>query len=71
MSAVVVNAEESLINYDSVLGADKIIMVDSKILYLALESADEAHFVCGIINSPTIRNIIDGYAVETNRGTDV
>lgn len=73
MSAVVVgNAEESLINYDnSVLGTDKIIMVDSKVLYLALESVDEAYFVCGIINSPTIRNIIDGYAVETNRGTDV
>ena len=73
MSAVVVgNAEESLINYDnSVLGTDKIIMVDSKVLYLALESADEAYFVCGIINSPTIRNIIDGYAVETNRGIDV
>ena len=31
----------------------------------------EAYYVCGIINSPNIIKVIDGYAVSTNRGVDV
>ena len=31
----------------------------------------EAYYVCGIINSKNIRDVIDGYAIDTNRGIDV
>jgi type I restriction-modification system DNA methylase subunit len=73
MSAVVVgNYSESIPKHDENLFADdKVIMVDSKILFLALDNKMEAYFVCGILNSPSVRKIIDGYAVSTNRGTDV
>ena len=31
----------------------------------------EAYYVCGIINSPSIIEVVDGYAISTNRGVDV
>ena len=31
----------------------------------------EAYYVCGIINSPCVIKVIDGYAISTNRGVDV
>jgi len=73
MSAVVVGSYfESVPAADkNLFSEDKIIVVDSKVLMLGLESFDEAHYVCGIINSDDIVNIIDSYAVATNRGTDV
>ena len=73
MSAVVVSkARESLQGYDStLLDGDKIIVTDSKVLFLPLEIENEAHFVCGILNAPSIRLILDSYAVSTNRGVDV
>lgn len=73
MSSVVVSSY-----YESVPGADrelfsqdKIIVVDSKVLMLGLSDFDEANYICGIMNSRDIINIIDGYAVSTNRGVDV
>jgi len=73
MSAVVIsNYEESIPNFDeSLFNENKMVVVDSKVLYLSLENKEEAYYVCGIINSPNIREIIDGYAINTNRGTDV
>lgn len=72
MSAVVVsNAKESIPNFRNTLLENKTIVVDSKVLFLSLENHLEAHYVCGIINSPIARKIIDGYAVSTNRGVDV
>lgn len=73
MSAVVVgNAQESLMDYDiGLLGKDKIIVTDSKVLFLALDNEWEAYYIGGILNAPTIRHIIDSYAVSTNRGTEV
>ena len=73
MSAVVVGSYlESIPNADKDLfSKDKIIVVDSKVLMLGLENVDEAHYICGIINAIDIVNIIDGYAVSTNRGVDV
>lgn len=50
---------------------DKIIVVDSKVLMLDVYDESEAYYVCGIINSPNITDVIDGYAVSTNRGVDV
>uniref|UniRef100_UPI00402AC647 hypothetical protein n=1 Tax=Turicimonas muris TaxID=1796652 RepID=UPI00402AC647 len=73
MSAVVVgNAKETLFGYQAqLLGEDKPIVTDSKILSLALDDEMEAHFVCAILNAPSIRYIIDSYAVSTNRGVEV
>ncbi|MBG9367418.1 N-6 DNA methylase [Streptococcus sp. NLN64] len=50
---------------------DKPVVVDSKVLMLATSSMQEAYYVSGILNSLSIRNIIDAYAVGLNRGLDV
>ena len=50
---------------------DKNIVVDSKVLMLALYNKEEAYYISGILNSPNIREVIDGYAISINRGTDV
>ena len=73
MSAVVVNTYlESIPNASPELfTTDKPVVVDSKVLLLALECEWEAYFVCGIINAPSVTEVIDGYAVTTNRGVDV
>lgn len=73
MAAVVVRSYfNSVPNPDlELFTTDKTIVVDSKVLMLACDNEDEAYFVAGILNSPSIREVIDGYAVETNRGTDV
>lgn len=73
MSAVVVgkylesvpNADPTLFNYD------KPVVVDSKVLTYSTDSAEEAYYIAGIINSPSVREVIDGYAVKTNRGVDI
>lgn len=73
MSAVVVGSYyESIPNADTELfSKDKIIVVDSKVLMLALDNIDEAYYVCGILNSKDVVNVIDSYAISTNRGVDV
>ncbi len=73
MSAVVVSSYyNSIPNADkSLFMKDKIIVVDSKVLMLGLRNIDEAYYVCGILNSKSITNIIDSYAISTNRGIDV
>lgn len=73
MSAVVVGSYlESIPEADDTLfSEDKTIVVDSKVLMLGLEDEDEAYYVCGTINAKDIVEIIDGYAISTNRGVDV
>lgn len=73
MSAVVVGSYlESVPNADETLfSEDKTIVVDSKVLMLGLGDCAEAHYVCGIINAKDIVDVIDGYAISTNRGVDV
>lgn len=73
MSAVVVSSYlESIPDADAELfSEDKIIVVDSKVLMLDLYDEMEAYYVCGIINSPNVIEVVDGYAVSTNRGVDV
>ncbi|MGL5349568.1 MAG: Eco57I restriction-modification methylase domain-containing protein [Cetobacterium sp.] len=73
MACVVIGSYyETIKNADTkIFSQDKLLMVDSKILYLSLEKREEAHYVCGILNAPIVREIIDGYAVSLNRGTDV
>lgn len=73
MSAVVVSSYyKSIPNADrTIFSKDKTIVIDSKVLMLGLYNEMEAYYVCGIINSPSIIAIIDGYAISTNRGIDV
>ena len=73
MSAVVVGSYlESIPDADLALFSnDKTIVVDSKVLMLGLDNADEAHYVCGIMNAKDTVKVIDGYAISTNRGVDV
>lgn len=73
MSAVVVSTYyNSVPNLNTdIFTDDKIIVVDSKVLMLDVYDESEAYYVCGIINSPNITDVIDGYAVSTNRGVDV
>ncbi|WP_316638309.1 hypothetical protein, partial [uncultured Ruminococcus sp.] len=40
-------------------------------LMLDVYSEMEAYYVCGIINAPIITEVVDGYAISTNRGVDV
>ncbi|MDK2840388.1 MAG: hypothetical protein PWQ83_1980 [Thermosipho sp. (in: thermotogales)] len=55
---------------DPFLG-QKIIITDSKVLYCSLDNEDESHYLCAIINSPTIAQIIEGYTIDTQRGIDI
>lgn len=73
MSAVVVSSyNKSIPNADtSLFSRDKEVVVDSKVLMLGLYDEMEAYYVCGIINSQNVIDVIDGYAIETNRGVDV
>lgn len=73
MSAVVVSSYYESIpeaNKD-VFSEDKPIVVDSKVLMLDVYDEMEAYYVCGIINSPSVTEVVDGYAISTNRGVDV
>lgn len=73
MSAVVVSTYLKSIPYadPKLFTEDKIIVVDSKVLMLDVYNEMEAYYVCGIINAPIITEIVDGYAIPTNRGVDV
>lgn len=65
MTACVIGSVE-----DPYLGK-KTIVTDSKVLFCALDNEDEAHYLCAIINSPTISEIIEAYTIETQRGVDI
>ncbi len=73
MSAVVVSTYlNSIPDADpDLFTEDKIIVVDSKVLMLDVYNELEAYFVCGILNAPNMIEVIDGYAISTNRGVDV
>ena len=73
MSAVVVSTYlNSVPDADADLFVeDKPIVVDSKVLMLDVYDEMEAYYVCGIINSPSVIEVVDGYAISTNRGVDV
>ena len=55
---------------DPYLG-NKLVVTDSKILFVPLDSELEAYYVCGVINSKQVETIIKSYTISTNKGTDV
>ena len=73
MAAVVVGSYyESVPNADrNLFTEDKPIVVDSKVLMLDVYEEAEAYYVCGVINAPNVIEVVDGYAISTNRGVDV
>lgn len=70
-AAVAIGDYNTLPNNNISIFRGKPVVVDSKVLMLATETMDEAYYVCGILNSKTIRDIIDAYAIGLNRGVDV
>lgn len=72
-AAVAIGNYSSLPNADLSLfdGNDKPVVVDSKVLMLATETMEEAYYISAILNSKSIRDIIDAYSVGLNRGVDV
>lgn len=70
MSAVVVSTYLNCVPDadDDLFVEDKPIVVDSKVLMLDVYDEMEAYYVCGIINSPSVIEVVDGYAISTNRG---
>ena len=65
MTAVVVATHN-----DKFLG-DKIVVTDSKVLYVSFDTKAEAHYLCGILNSRIIGEIIEAYTIDTQRGVDI
>ena len=56
--------------YHEALG-EKVVLTDSKVLFLSFDSEDEAYYVCGILNSENIEVVIQNYTINTNRGIDI
>lgn len=65
MTAVVVSEID-----DPALGR-KTVVTDSKVLFVSLESKDEAHYLCGILNSRLIGKIIEAYTIDVQKGVDI
>ena len=50
---------------------NKTVVTDSKVLFVAFDNEDEAFYLCGILNSSEVEEIIKGYTINTNRGVDI
>lgn len=50
---------------------NKTVVTDSKVLFVSFATENEAHYLCGVLNSKIIEQIIQGYTIDTNRGTDI
>lgn len=47
------------------------VLPDHKLYFVPCESAEEAHYLCGFLNSQAVRAFITGYAVDTQIGSHV
>jgi len=55
---------------DPFLG-DKTIVTDSKVLYVPFDSREEANYLCAILNSRLIGDIIEAYTIDIQKGVDI
>lgn len=55
---------------DNYLGS-KLLVTDSKVLFVALNNEMEAYYLAAIINSYPVETVIKAYTISTNKGTDV
>ena len=51
--------------------AGKLIIPDSKVIFYGTDLEDDAHYLCAILNSGVVTEVIDAYVIETQRGTDI
>lgn len=51
--------------------SNKTVVTDSKVLAVSFNDMYEAHYLCAVLNSSEIDSIIQGYTINTNRGTDI
>lgn len=49
----------------------KLIIPDSKVLFCPMNNKKEAHYLCAILNSKPITELIDGYTINLQRGIDI
>jgi len=49
----------------------KIFVNDSKVLYCSFNEENEAHYLCGVINSNIISEIIESYTIDIQKGIDI
>jgi len=50
---------------------NKNVVTDSKVLSSSFDDKNEAFYLCGVLNSSEIEEIIQGYTISTNRGIDI
>ena len=50
---------------------NKFVVTDSKVLSSSFDDKNEAFYLCGVLNSSEIEEIIQGYTISTNRGIDI
>lgn len=50
---------------------NKLVVTDSKVLSTSFDDRNEAYYLCGVLNSREIEEIIQGYTISTNRGIDI
>jgi len=65
MTATVVSSLEN-----DLLGK-KTVVTDSKVLYVSFENKEEANYLCAILNSRLIGEIIEAYTIDVQKGVDV
>jgi SAM-dependent methyltransferase len=51
--------------------AGKLVIPDSKVLFCPMNNEDEAHYLCALLNSKPVTEIIEGYTLELQRGIDI
>lgn len=56
---------------DSPVIGKKLVVTDSKVLSTSFDDKNEAYYLCGVLNSSEIEEIIQGYTISTNRGIDI
>lgn len=49
----------------------KTVVTDSKVLFVSLDSEDEAHYLCSILNSRLIGKIVEAYTIDVQKGVDI
>lgn len=49
----------------------KLIIPDSKVLFCPLEDEQEAQYLCAVLNSKIVTDLIEGYTLELQRGIDI
>lgn len=55
---------------DKFLG-EKTIVTDSKVLYVSFNDKNEAHYLCAVLNSRLIGEIIEAYTIDVQKGVDI